>query len=697
MSSAALLEIGVEDIPASYFESILADLEGCAREELQTGRLDFEQIKCWAAPRRLAVVVSGLAEQQRPQRREIKGPPRQTAFDAQGKPTSAALGFARAQGVPVETLEVHAEDKGEYVYAVLIEEGRPTREVLSEVWERLIRRLSFPKSMRWGEGKMRFVRPIRWLVALLEEEVVPLQINGICSGRFSQGHRTLAPAPAQIRRPGQYLEALRGAQVLVDQQERLQSVQRQASELAASLDAEPYGPDRLAEQIAYMTEHPQAFLGSFAEEFLSLPTPVLVTAMRKHQWYFALVTSGRLLPHFIGFRDGDEHALDNVRRGNERALRGRLADAAFFYQEDRSRTLRDLLPRLDKIAFGPGLGSMLDKAERLRSLAQALAALAGLPEGGQRTCADAAYLCKADLVSRVVVEFPSLQGIMGEQYARLSGEPEEVAVAIGEHYRPASAEESPPQTPVGAIVALADRADTLCAFFAMGLSPTGSEDPYGLRRAAHGVAATLIGGVVRTRVGALLALAIEVLREQAGLECEPAAVREQVADLVRSRAEFLLEQRGFEQEIVEAALGGQWDDLALAAWRAQALSALRSADLLPELALAATRVINILRSREAEAVNAELEMMQANPELFTSEAERVLHAACVAVKEGLLHSEQPERVYEALRPLLAPVHRFFDEVLVMEPEMPLRLNRLALLRLVAARFGRLGDLSRIRT
>lgn len=695
MSSWALLEIGLEDIPASYFDAILPDLERCAREELENARLEVEEIHCLGAPRRLAVLVRGLAARQRLQRREIKGPPRAAAFDAEGKPTAAARGFAKGQGVEVEALEVRADDRGEYVYAVLTEEGAAAEEVLGQVWERVIRRLSFPKAMRWGEGTMRFVRPLRWLVALVEGEVMPFEINGVRSGRLSRGHRTLAPGPAEIAHPSQYVEALRAARVVVDQAERLRTVQEQASRLAASLGAEPYGPDRLAEQVAFMTEHPHGFLGSFSEEFLSLPMPVLVTAMRKHQWYFALVKEGRLLPHFIGFRDGGEEALDTVRHGNERALRGRLADAAFFYEEDRSRTLMDLLPQLERIAFAEGLGSMLDKARRLGRLAGWVAALANLGPEVQEAAKQAAYLCKADLASRMVIEFPSLQGVMGEHYARLSGEPETVAVAIGEHYRPLSADDEPPRSALGAVVALADRADTLCAFSAIGLVPTGSEDPYGLRRAALGVAAIAMSGVVRLRVRDLLDYALQVLEQQSRLALDSVALPRQVGELVRSRAEFLLEQRGFSRDLVAAALGEEWDDLYLALWRASALSALRPSGRLAELALAATRVVNILRSGEACALGTVLEKAEVSPALFVSDAERELHAVCGAVDTDLLDSDEPDRVYLALRPLVAPVHQFFDDVLVMDPEIERRVNRLALLRRVEALFARLGDLSKV--
>jgi len=697
MSRAALLEIGVEDIPASYFDFILSDLEARARESLASARLDYEVLRCFAAPRRLAVLVEGIADRQRPEQRAVKGPPRQVAFDAEGKPTQAALAFARAQNVPVEALQVRSEERGEYLYALRLDQGLETAAVLGEVWERLIASLSFPKFMRWGEGKMRFVRPIRWLVALLDAQVIPLEVNGVRSGRRTMGHRTLAPGPLEIPSAIDYEEVLERGQVIVDQRKRVALVEETARQLAASLGGEPYGPDRLAEQVAYMTEHPYGFVGTFAEEFLTLPMPVLATAMRKHQWYFAVLRDGQPLPYFIAFRDGAAEGLDVVRRGNERALRGRLADASFFYAEDRARPLEAYVGELRKIAFAQGLDSLFEKAKRLETLVEVLGQRAGLGAEAVAAARRAAYLCKADLVTRMVVEFPSLQGLMGEHYARLAGEPEAVAAAIGQHYRPQTADDSPPASVEGALVSLADRADLLCAFLAGGVTPTGSEDPYGLRRAAHGIAAILMSGIVRLPVGALLSESLALLVEEFQLECHQEEVLAKAADLVRSRVEFLLEQSGYQHDIVEAAMAEPWHDLCVVSWRAQALAALRAAGALGELALAATRAINILRSAEARAVLEDPASPALDAGLLALEAEQALYAACLTAEERLQGVSDWRQVLEALRPLVQPIHRFFDDVLVMDSEVGVRINRIRLLERVAACFARLGDLSKIPT
>src|SRR5690606_35677395 len=459
-----LLEIGMEECPARFVGPALEELGRLAAERLADARIAHGAVRTLGTPRRLAVLVEDVAAHQAELTREVKGPPARAAFDPSGAPTRAALGFAASQGVAVEELVVKETEGGAYVYAVRREAGRPTRDVLPAVLHSLVTSLKFPKSMRWGNGTLRFARPIRWLVALLGDEVVPFELEGVTAGRATRGHRTLADRAIELESAGRYVEVLREqGKILVDVVERRASILRQVETLARQAGGQLVMDEALLDEVTHLVEWPTALLGSFDPDFLEVPEEILITTMKEHQRYCP-VRAGKLLPVFVAVRNGDETALDVVRAGNERVLAARLADARFFYAEDLKRPLADRVDQLKGILFQERLGSLWDKVERVRRIIRQVSE--GYSGEVRAKAERAAFLAKADLVTQVVYEFPELQGVMGRAYALASGEDPEVAEAILEHYMPRHAHDRLPATEAGVLVSLADKADTIVGCFA---------------------------------------------------------------------------------------------------------------------------------------------------------------------------------------------------------------------------------------
>jgi glycyl-tRNA synthetase len=508
----AVLEIGTEELPAGDLDSAIAQLEELTPKLLAEARLEHGPIRVTGTPRRLVVYVKELAAKQRDEERLVKGPPAKVAFDQEGQPTKAAQGFAKSQGVTVEDLEVRELDGGQYVIAIKVEQGQPASEVLVELLPRLIASLHFPLSMRWNESNVAFSRPIRWLVALLGDSVIPFEYAGVRSGRTSRGLRPLGSPEIVIQKAEDYFVLMEANGIVVDVEERQRMIRQQADKLAAEVGGRIPDDPALLREVTNLVECPTALLGSFDPDYLKLPQEVLITVMKKHQRYFPVVRQPGselirqhgerrpmaselvdLLPYFVVVRNGDHQHLDIVRRGNEEVLRARFADADFFYQADTSKPLEGFLPRLDTLTFQERLGSMLDKVKRLEQLVLRLGEMVGLSGQEMATAQRATRLCKADLVTQMVIEFTSLQGAMGREYALLSGEDPAVAQAIFEHYLPRFAGDRLPETMPGIVVGLADRLDSLTGLFSVGLKPTGSADPYGLRRAALGIVQVLAG------------------------------------------------------------------------------------------------------------------------------------------------------------------------------------------------------------
>ena len=686
MGKELVFEIGTEEIPSGYIPPAMEDLKAVAARLLQEHRLSFQSTRTLATPRRLTLHIDGLAEKQADVRREVIGPTRAVAFNTEGKPTRAAEGFARAQGIPVDRLEVRVLDRGEYVVAIQEEKGARTSEVLLTLLPKLVTSLSFPRFMRWGEGNFRFVRPIRWLLCLYGGKVVPLTIEGLKASAKTYGHRFLSPRGVRVRTFQEYLEKLEEKSVIVDPDRRRQMVRRLAGEAAAAVKGQPVLDDELVETVTHLVECPVAVCGAFKREYLELPREVVITPMQKHQRYFPVIdAAGNLLPHFIAIANMRTKDMEVIRQGNERVLRARLNDAEFFYREDRKLPLAERVEELTHIIFQEKLGTMRHKVGRIGRLATFIA---DQVDSACRPVAErAALLCKADLVTRIVKEFPSLQGIMGREYARLSGEGAPVCQAIEEHYLPRFSGDRLPQSNAGAVVGLADRLDSIVGCFSVGLVPTGSEDPYALRRAAQGAVQTILHRNFHVSLEEL----VEYARQGFGAGQDQFAerIRGEVLEFLRGRIEAVLLDRELPGDVVASALGAGFNDVVDAARRAEALAVMRREADFAELSVAFKRVVGIIPKGFDRPVDASR---------LIEGAERALHAQVLALKaevEALVAAQDYLGALQRIAALKPMVDMFFEEVLVIGPDEGLTQNRFALLKSVWDLFARIADFTKI--
>lgn len=714
-----LFEIGTEEIPAKFMPGILAQLKELAEKKMDELRIPYEAVKVYGTPRRMTFIADGVAEHQADSTIEAKGPSVKIAFK-DGEATKAAQGFARGQGVDVEDLEV----RGEYVYAVKHLAGQEVEDLLPGLLHDILTSLSFPKTMRWADHDFRFVRPIRWLVALFGDDVIPVEITGVKSGKFSRGHRFLRPAlvegakaveslddakellekavsavkntvsSAVNKTPGAveipcaeaYEEVLKDNFVMVDQDARRELIRQQVIDLAIEEGGHAEIDEDLLEEVNYLVEWPTALCGCFEERFLPLPKECIITPMREHQRYFpVLKEDGSLLNKFITVRNGGKEHLDVVAHGNERVLRARLSDAEFFFNEDRKQPLEARLAKLTTVSFQEGLGNMNDKSQRLVKAADMIAF--GLNSKVDREkLARTALLCKTDLVTGMVVEFTELQGVMGREYALLDGEDPEVAKGIYEHYLPRFAGDELPATDIGRIVGIADKLDNIVATFSRGLAPTGSQDPYALRRQALGIINILIDGNYHVSMVKLIAGVAYLLNIPAEKTKE---VIMPVMDFFKQRLKNMLLDQGIRYDVVDAVLADDRnDDIADLAARAQALNAFVATEEAPALIQAATRVANLCKKIEQETA--------INTNLFQNPAEGELHKAVTELNnEMLLATVQFNyaAVLQTACKLVAPVNKFFDDVMVMDNDEQIKNNRLALLSTVKDITHAVGDLS----
>jgi len=686
----AVLEIGTEEIPARFMPDALEQIEREGGRLLSEERVAHGTVRAFGTPRRLVLYVEGVAPIGPPMVRETKGPAYNVAFDAAGNPTRAAEGFARSRGVRVQDLIVKEEPKGRFVYAVSREPGRPAKEALASAFLRLVTTLSFPKSMRWSDREFRFARPIRWILALFGDEVVPFEVDGIRAGRLSSGHRFLTTGVLEVAKAEDYIEVLRRAYCMVDHRERRHVISKGAREAAEAVGGRVVEDPGLLEELTFLAEHPVPFVGRFDPDMLRLPREVIVTPMRDHQRYFPVEDgAGRLMPAFVAVRDGLPSRLDAVRRGNERVLAARLEDAKFFYEEDTKAPLERCIGGLAGVVFHEELGTMLDKTSRIEELAVDIADRLGLPSDARAVVARAARLCKADLVTHMVKEFPELQGIMGAEYARVGGEEEGVARAIFEHYLPRFAGDDLPESKPGIALALADKMDTLAGFFGIGIRPSGSEDPFALRRQVAGVVSILLERKVRVSAS-WLALRSASLFERAGvLKLPPEEVSEAILDFMRQRLRLSLIDRGIRYDLVDAALGAGFDDVPDALARAEALASASGTEEFGRAVTSYTRASRIAGAADRGEVS---ESVLCEP------AERALFAAYLDARDRVaarVREGDYTGALAAMAALAGPIDDFFREVLVMAEDESLRRNRLALLARVAGLSRGIADLSKV--
>ena len=684
MSKDLLFEIGTEEIPARFMPGMLIQFADIARKALADKRIAHGELKTVGTPRRITLIVKDMAEAQADQTTKKKGPSVKMAADAEGKPTKAVEGFARGAGVTVA--ELVREDG--YFHAVLHENGKPVDELLPTLLLGLVESLNFPKNMRWGDLDMKFVRPIHWLVALYGADVVPFTIAGIESGRISRGHRVLGSAAVEIVTASEYDSCMALNYVIVDPDERRGLIRKQVEALAveqggtATIDAE------LLEEVLYLVEYPTALCGRFEEKYLDLPAEAIITPMREHQRYFPVFSkAGKLLPVFITVRNGGTDFIDNVRHGNERVLRARLADARFFYDEDRKVPLSDRVDKLKTIVFQEGLGTMYDKAQRLKALSEIIATQLGVTAEGLTDVKRAAELAKTDLITGMVCEFTELQGVMGREYALLSGESSAVADAIFEHYLPRFAGDILPRTAAGRAVAIADKLDNIVTTFSRGLVPTGSQDPYALRRQALGVVNILIDGEISLPLTKMVREAMQLT----GIidDEKQKKLLSSVEEFFRLRLKNILVDAGVRYDIIEALLASDTDDIYNAWLRAKAMASSEGIAAMEKVVEAFTRAANLAGKTESENVD---------ETLFEVEAETTLYHACN--KARIVINEATEAhdyvgALQAVAELSVPISDFFAAVMVMVDNAKVRENRLALLKNIRSLTLGIADFSRI--
>jgi glycyl-tRNA synthetase beta chain len=686
MAKELFLEIGTEEIPAGFLPKAMLEMEALIRKEFEAARLGFGMIRTFATPRRLALAVGAVAEQQPTLQVKAMGPARQHAFDASGQPTKAAEGFARGQGVAVADLKIVATDKGEYVCAEKEEAGRPTQELLREILPRLVSGISFKKSMRWKDLEVRFARPVHWIVALYGGAVVPLTFGELTSGNMSRGHRFMAPQQFAVSGCDDWLAKCRDHMVMADQSERRATIRRQVEATALAAGGRVSMDEALLEEVTYLVEDPTPLCGTFEERFLALPRELLVTTMRTHQRYFTVESpDGRLLNKFITIANTRPEDPDVVIRGNGRVIRARFSDALFFWEEDRKTKLETRLTALKNVIYQAKLGTSFEKVERFTALARGLAGQ--FEPAALELTARAAQLAKCDLETKMVYEFPELQGIMGREYARLEGENPRVVQAIYEHYLPVEAGGILPQDNVGAFVSVADKIDTICGCFGVGLVPTGSADPYALRRSAIGILNILLERGYRLSLPALVERSLELLAVK--LTRPRDQVQGEVVEFIRLRLVNMLTQRGFPADVVEAVLSARFDDPLDAVARVEALAALKTQAGFEPLAVAFKRVGNIIKG----GVDTPL-----RHELLEADCERTLAAAVTLAKAAAANAVAAGDYAAALQAIAAlrvPVDAFFEGVMVMAEQPETRGNRLALLTQVGRLFDGIADFAKI--
>jgi glycyl-tRNA synthetase beta chain len=684
MAKDLLLEIGTEEIPARFMPAALMQLENAAKEKFAQLRIEYGGVRAVGTPRRIALVASQVAEMQADVKKESKGPSAKIAFDEQGNPTKAALGFARGQGIDAAQLV----QKDGYVYAMVEEKGRPVFELLPQFLLELIAGMNFPKTMRWGNLDLRFVRPIKWLAALFGSEVIPFSLAGVTSGNSTRGHRFLSSGDLKLSSVDDYYSILAENHVIVDQDVRRKVIREQVEKIALGQGGAADIDEDLLEEVVYLVEYPTALCGRFEEKFLSLPAQAIITPMREHQRYFpVLSTEGTLLPVFITVRNGGADYLDVVRQGNERVLRARLSDARFFFEEDKKVKLVDRLDKLKSIVFQEGLGSLYDKTLRIERLAGDLAKRIGLGEDLYPVIERGAKLSKADLVTGMVCEFTELQGVMGREYALLNGEDANVAEAIFEHYLPRFAGDRLPQSHAGRVIGMADKIDNIVATFSRGLIPTGSQDPYALRRQALGVVNMLIDAQYHVSLSQMLLAAMDLLGITANEQREK--LLGDVQEFFRMRLKNVLTDENIRYDMVDAVLSVGSDDIYDTWLRAKAMAFDGGTPAMQKVVQAFTRAGNLAKNAVIDRID---------EGLFETAAEKKLYDEYLQAKaqiEQLTVQKNYSEVLAVMAHMAEPIDGFFGAVMVMVENQPVRYNRLALLKSISGLAENMADLSKI--
>ncbi|MBS6125298.1 MULTISPECIES: glycine--tRNA ligase subunit beta [Veillonella] len=683
MAKDLLFEIGAEEIPAGFMPNILGQLKTLAETKLNDAHLPFESIATYGTPRRLALIVKGLADTSAEISERHKGPSASIAYDADGNPTKAAIGFARGKGLDVDDLVV--EDG--YIYAETKTAGVPAKDIVTDMLPQLITGLNFPKSMHWGNLDAKFVRPVRWLVALLDEEVIPVEFATVKSGNVTRGHRFLGADEITIKNAASYVDTLKENFVMVDQDARRELISKQLHDIAASKNASIVWDDDLLEEINYLVEWPTALCGGFEESYLALPDAAIITPMKDHQRYFPLVDQdGKLLPMFLTVRNGSDHSIEVVQAGNERVLRARLDDAKFFFNEDRKKPLIDRQDGLTKIVFQEGLGNLADKTERLLTLGRVFSEECELHEDARVVLERATELAKTDLTTGMVTEFTELQGVMGKEYALLDGESPEVAEAIFEQYLPRFAGDVLPQTEAGKVLSIIDKIDNIVATFSRGLIPTGSQDPYALRRQTIGILNILLNSEWNISLRPIIVESMNLLNVPADKQDE---LLGQVEEFITLRLKNIFLDREVPHHVIDLLLSNNELSVADAEGLVKALLANRI-DENVELVQAFTRMYNLVKDVTYTGVD---------ESLLKEDAERALYEAATKASEASIDAwdnNDYDAVVAVPATLVPTINTFFEDVMVMDRDEAIKANRLQLVRLAYSVMAIIGDISALK-
>lgn len=683
MAKDLLFEIGAEEIPAGFMPNILGQLKQLAETKLNDAHLPFESIATYGTPRRLALIVKGLADTSAEISERHKGPSASIAYDADGNATKAAIGFARGKGLDVADLVV--EDG--YIYAETKTAGVPAKDIVTDMLPQLITGLNFPKSMHWGNLDAKFVRPVRWLVALLDEEVIPVEFATVKSGNVTRGHRFLGADEITIKNPASYVETLKENFVMVDQDARRELISKQLHDIAASKNASIVWDDDLLEEINYLVEWPTALCGGFEESYLALPDAAIITPMKDHQRYFPLIDQdGKLLPIFLTVRNGSDHSIEVVQAGNERVLRARLDDAKFFFNEDRKKPLIDRQDGLTKIVFQEGLGNLADKTERLLTLGRVFSEECELHEDARVVLERATELAKTDLTTGMVTEFTELQGVMGKEYALLDGESPEVAEAIFEQYLPRFAGDVLPQTEAGKVLSIIDKIDNIVATFSRGLIPTGSQDPYALRRQTIGILNILLNSEWNISLRPIIVESMNLLNVPAEKQDE---LLGQVEEFITLRLKNIFLDREVPHHVIDLLLSNNELSVADAEGLVKALLANRI-DENVELVQAFTRMYNLVKDVTYTGVD---------ESLLKEDAERALYEAATKASEASIDAwdnNDYDAVVAVPATLVPAINTFFEDVMVMDKDEAIKANRLQLVRLAYSVMAIIGDISALK-
>ena len=683
MAKDLLFEIGAEEIPAGFMPNILGQLKTLAETKLNDAHLPFESIATYGTPRRLALIVKGLADTSAEISERHKGPSASIAYDADGNPTKAAIGFARGKGLDVADLVV--EDG--YIYAETKTAGVPAKDIVTDMLPQLITGLNFPKSMHWGNLDAKFVRPVRWLVALLDEDVIPVEFATVKSGNVTRGHRFLGADEITIKNAASYVDTLKENFVMVDQDARRELISKQLHDIAASKNASIVWDDDLLEEINYLVEWPTALCGGFEESYLALPDAAIITPMKDHQRYFPLVDQdGKLLPMFLTVRNGSDHSIEVVQAGNERVLRARLDDAKFFFNEDRKKPLIDRQDGLTKIVFQEGLGNLADKTERLLTLGRVFSEECELHEDARVVLERATELAKTDLTTGMVTEFTELQGVMGKEYALLDGESPEVAEAIFEQYLPRFAGDVLPQTEAGKVLSIIDKIDNIVATFSRGLIPTGSQDPYALRRQTIGILNILLGSEWNISLRPIIVESMNLLNVPADKQDE---LLGQVEEFITLRLKNIFLDREVPHHVIDLLLSNNELSVADAEGLVKALLANRI-DENVELVQAFTRMYNLVKDVTYTGVD---------ESLLKEEAERALYEMATKASEASIDAwdkNDYDAVVAVPATLVPAINKFFEDVMVMDKDEAIKANRLQLVRFAYSVMAIIGDISALK-